>query len=295
LFSLFYYLLQHSDIRLAIAGAFNIVQSLPDGLKIHFAEQTVTLGARLSSFNIMNEAVYFLQIAVSSIDLLGRSIGTVAVRGIAEQGLSLVDRDELRKLKIKAQLSLAFAFKEMNQCQKAMASIMLVESALFSRGGTGAGAGAGSESGGDVNGDSSSFQSITQTVSYAKFMIFAKDKDWEAAEQNLKNLLQNAPYELAMDVIKTYLEGNQKDTRMKGIELYRLVSSKFPDEPEFTNTRISLVLYILSTAQLQDNAIDEKGITKPTHHLNPNPNSNPNPNPDVHINKFQRETQPLLK
>jgi hypothetical protein len=35
-------------------------------------------------------------------------------RGVGEvQSLSLVDRDELSKLKVKAQLSLAFAFKEM--------------------------------------------------------------------------------------------------------------------------------------------------------------------------------------
>ena len=69
-----------SDIRGAITGAFDIVQSLPEGLKIHFAEQTVALGARLSNLKFMEESVYFLQIAVSSIDLLGHSAGSISIR-----------------------------------------------------------------------------------------------------------------------------------------------------------------------------------------------------------------------
>lgn len=69
-----------SDIRTAITGALDIMQSLPEGLKIHFAEQTVALGSRLITLKAMKEAAEFLQIAVSSIDLLGRSIGSVAIR-----------------------------------------------------------------------------------------------------------------------------------------------------------------------------------------------------------------------
>jgi hypothetical protein len=42
-----------SDIRSAITGALDIMQSLPDGLKIHFAEQTVALGTRLLGLKAM--------------------------------------------------------------------------------------------------------------------------------------------------------------------------------------------------------------------------------------------------
>lgn len=65
---------------MAITGAFDIVQSLPEGLKIHFAEQTVALGAKFSSLGILEEAVYLLQIAISSIDILAHSVGTVSMR-----------------------------------------------------------------------------------------------------------------------------------------------------------------------------------------------------------------------
>lgn len=59
-----------SDIRGAISGAFDIVQSLPESLKVHFAEKIVTLGARLSVANAIDDAIHLLQIAVSCIDLL---------------------------------------------------------------------------------------------------------------------------------------------------------------------------------------------------------------------------------
>ena len=153
----------------------------------------------------------------------------------------MVDRDELQKLKVKAQLSLAFAFKEMNQCDKAMASILSVESSLLTKIGQR-----------DGNTADPSQRNMIQTVAYAKFAILIQDKDWEAAEQSLNILLLHAPYDLAMDVITTYLEKNQNDIHSKGIELYRAVANKFPREPEFTNTRIRLVEYILSTAQLND-------------------------------------------
>lgn len=59
-----------SDIRGSISRAFDLVQSLPDGLKIHFAEQAVTLGTQLSGNEKMEDAAHLLQISVSSIDLL---------------------------------------------------------------------------------------------------------------------------------------------------------------------------------------------------------------------------------
>lgn len=63
-----------SNIRGAISGAFDISQSLPEGLKVHFAEQTVLLGGRLSALNAMDDAVHILQISISSIDLLGSAV-----------------------------------------------------------------------------------------------------------------------------------------------------------------------------------------------------------------------------
>jgi hypothetical protein len=69
-----------SNIRGAISGAFDISQSLPEGLKLYFAEQTLMLGGRLSALNAMDEAVHILQISISSIDLLGSAVSGVVWR-----------------------------------------------------------------------------------------------------------------------------------------------------------------------------------------------------------------------
>ena len=93
---------------------------------------------------------------------------------------------------------------------------------------------------------------MLQTVAYAKFTVLAKDGDWDLAELSLKVsddsklntmikvliitiisnllkvLLQNAPYDLAIDVIRIFLEGHQGDTRSKGVELYRVMANNFP-------------------------------------------------------------------
>ena len=93
---------------------------------------------------------------------------------------------------------------------------------------------------------------MLQTVAYAKFTVLAKDGDWDLAElslkvlnhlrlitifkfliftalsNRLKVLIVNAPYELAIDVIRIFLEGHQGDTRSKGVELYRVMTNNFP-------------------------------------------------------------------
>ena len=69
-----------SNIRGAISGAFDIVQSLPEGLKVYFAEQTILLGGRLSELNATDEAIHILQISVSSIDLLGSAVSDGVTR-----------------------------------------------------------------------------------------------------------------------------------------------------------------------------------------------------------------------
>ena len=93
---------------------------------------------------------------------------------------------------------------------------------------------------------------MLQTVAYAKFTVLAKDGDWDLAELSLKVsddsklntmikvliitiisnllkvLLQNAPYDLAIDVIRIFLEWHQGDTRSKGVELYRVMANNFP-------------------------------------------------------------------
>ena len=98
-----------SGARTSILSAMELVQSLPDGLKVHFVEQAVILGTRLSLSNSMSDASYFLQIAVSNIDLLCRAKYTVSN---SNEDIS-INYDGLLMLKVRALLSLAYVFKEM--------------------------------------------------------------------------------------------------------------------------------------------------------------------------------------
>ena len=71
------------------------------------------------------------------------------------------------------------------------------------------------------------FENMAQTILYAKFTIFLQDKDWIAAESQLKDILENGPYVQCVRAIELYLMENVQDTRMVGVEFYRILATKF--------------------------------------------------------------------
>jgi hypothetical protein len=107
-------------VRSAVCGAMEVVQSLPDRLKLSFNDRVVQLGSALVTAGSMSDAIYLLQITVNNIDVLLRAVGTVRPANRSADGdsledgaLSSKDVDDLYNLKIRALLSVAFAYKEM--------------------------------------------------------------------------------------------------------------------------------------------------------------------------------------
>lgn len=102
------------QIRKSIAGANEIVQSLPDVKKMQFARELIQLGSQLSSMvGAVQDAAYLLQTATNCLDLLWSTASAPPAARVAIDNPSPASLDELLTLKIKAQLGLAYCFKEM--------------------------------------------------------------------------------------------------------------------------------------------------------------------------------------
>lgn len=105
-----------TSVRSAVCGAMEIVQSLPDRLKMSFIDRVVQLSAAVVNLNFMNDAIYLLQITLNNIDVL---LSTIVPRRSADNegnedgSLGPKDIDDLYSLKIRALLSITFAYKEM--------------------------------------------------------------------------------------------------------------------------------------------------------------------------------------
>ena len=107
-------------------------------------------------------------------------------------------------------------------------------------------------------------QDIAQKILYAKFVVVMQDGDWQGSEQCVRSILTNGGYLQCLEVVTGFLTEitsnkchmNARDARSKGVELYRTLMAKFPGDDEVINSRISLVEFILSTAQLHDTAAE---------------------------------------
>ena len=102
------------QIRISIAGAMEIVQSLPDVKKMQFARELIQLGSHLSSLTgAVQDAAYLLQTAINCLELLWSTASGPPAARVAIDNPSPASLEELLPLKINAQLGLAYCFKEM--------------------------------------------------------------------------------------------------------------------------------------------------------------------------------------
>jgi hypothetical protein len=77
---------------------------------------------------------------------------------------------------------------------------------------------------------------ILQTILFAKFTVLVQDGDWQAAEQCVRAIMGNGQYVQCLEVVDVFLEGvsgvgsrvSLRDSRTKGVEMYRALMVKFP-------------------------------------------------------------------
>jgi hypothetical protein len=78
--------------------------------------------------------------------------------------------------------------------------------------------------------DLASLSSYNQAVLYAKYIIYNKDGDFTAAEENLRKLLHSpnaTPYDLAMNAVKLFAQDTPHMMPTK-TKLFQLLSLKYP-------------------------------------------------------------------
>ena len=82
---------------------------------------------------------------------------------------------------------------------------------------------------------------IVQIILFAKFTVLVQDGDWQAAEQCVRSIMGNGQYTQCLEVVDTFLEGmsgsasrvSLRDSRAKGVEMYRALMIKFPGYVEW--------------------------------------------------------------
>ncbi len=111
---------RNDDIRKAVSGAMEIMQTLPVQIKYSFAESVGKLGySAAKTASSMHDAIHFFKMTLNAIEcaLLASSTGA-AMLGTTEGGEeetkeSLSKKEvEIKEVRLKAQLALAFVYME---------------------------------------------------------------------------------------------------------------------------------------------------------------------------------------
>jgi len=224
---------QEDSPRQAIAGAMELINQLPAGIKLNFVYNAMHICKELIKKNSQEDAFSIYNLIISVVD----SISSSAPANISEiaqddepinENYVNASKYELFRTKIQILLSMAYCCMTTNQCDKAMLHLKTAEQAI----------------------EKAKFEKKTftekdklyliATLDYAKFSICSVENNWAAAEVHLRSYMKQAnSYETALELITTFLKGNQLSSHKYTIEFYGMLLTHFPNEPFFTNTRIS--------------------------------------------------------
>jgi hypothetical protein len=215
--------------RQAMAGAMELVNQLPAGIKLNFVHTAIHIGTDLVKKNLEEDALSIFNMTISIVDLLASSaISNINVMAQlddekADENYIKTSKYDLFRIKVKVLLSMAYCCMTTKQCDKAMVHLKTAEQSIEKS-----------------NFDKRTFSDkekafISATLDYAKFSVFAAEGNWIAAEAYLRNYMkQPTSYDTAIELISTFLKGNHKHT----VEFFTMLLSNFPHDPFFTNTRI---------------------------------------------------------
>jgi tetratricopeptide (TPR) repeat protein len=108
------------DVKASVAGAMEVVQYLPN-LRLSFAQHAADIGYYLASQDFMADSVSYFQRAITVLDLLAQEPS----HNDPEEKTTTEARN---LLKVKACLSLAYVYNELNKFDQAIKYIEMVES-----------------------------------------------------------------------------------------------------------------------------------------------------------------------
>ncbi|KAJ1439677.1 hypothetical protein B484DRAFT_171938 [Ochromonadaceae sp. CCMP2298] len=97
---------QRAEMKMAVSGAMELVQTLTARLKITFAERIIRLGHQAAHGEMVQEAIHYYQVALSSIDSAMLPMGM----GEEAQSIQLRKCTEVKQLRLEAQLALVYVY-----------------------------------------------------------------------------------------------------------------------------------------------------------------------------------------
>ncbi len=101
------------QIKKAIDGALEIVNTLPNGLKFSFAETVIDIATINAVDPHYSEAIHYFKLALHTIDVIKMSLTQLRPASIEVTDSGHVDPNQLERIKIIAHLSLAFSYNQM--------------------------------------------------------------------------------------------------------------------------------------------------------------------------------------
>eukprot|EP01031_Cornospumella_fuschlensis_P024462 gene24462-29565_t len=236
----------HKALKSLSTKALELLQSLPSRHKLQLVEKLQSFGQQMSQddVQVLKAVSYFVQ-AHEILERMGtmKDLTLLGGQDDKEEKASLM-RDVM-ELKIKVNLYLVFSYAKEKSVSKAVSHIDAIERIQKGDGLEAA-------------------RVLEHSILFAKLLVAVAQRDLEGSFSCAKLFIQHPQtnFESALSIVKTTTnlvgEVASSELESKFAELYKLMSLKYPNEPEFTLIRINYLQSTLAIVQ-----VDEAHGSKP--------------------------------
>eukprot|EP01031_Cornospumella_fuschlensis_P024038 gene24038-29089_t len=236
----------HKALKSLSTKALELLQSLPSRHKLQLVEKLVSFGQQMSQddVQVLKAVSYFAQ-AHEILERMGtmKDLALLGAQDDKEEKATLM-RDVM-ELKIKVNLYLVFSYAKEKSVLKAVSHIDAIERIQKGDGFEAA-------------------RVLEHSILFAKLLVAVAQRDLEGSFSCAKLFIQHPQtnFESALSIVKTTTnlvgEVASCELESKFAELYKLMSLKYPNEPEFTLIRINYLQSTLAIVQ-----VDEAHGSKP--------------------------------
>jgi hypothetical protein len=218
-----------SDMKQSISGALELIHSMPFAIKINFTKTAANIGHQFSKQLKYEESTFYFSMGLTNLDSISK---TEFIENVKNQAFNIAN---LIWMKIRLNLCLTYVLQEQNLCEKAMECVRIAENLSLDPQVTN-----------KISNEKVflSSEKLKNAFLYAKFSINKKAGDWEAAETNLKAMIELADSNTIEDLISSIESLNEsfiKQEHIDILDLYDKLLDKFKDDCNITRIRISLL------------------------------------------------------
>lgn len=214
---------QFDDIKVSVSGAMELVNALP-AMQLLFAQHAVDVGYYFTIENFYAESVTYFSRAVALLDVISQDLKLLVVQRPDPdpnccESTELSVNNAVKAVRVKALLSMAYIFNELNQREKALYYIEIVS---------------------HVPGVQS------DVILFAEFSVACRHGD-EAECLNFarKIMISTTSYSIAINTLQMYC--NLVGDYAGRAELFESILVSFPNEPDYSNSRLCHLRQTIST------------------------------------------------